>query len=100
MGTVPCIRGNMQRPEKFLPVFRTSMGFVCLAYLAVMLAGYWGYGNFVQDNVVQSMMFSPAGPHEAFEQSSSATPSASRQRPHPVGALMAVLVTVYLLLGF
>merc|ERR1719453_2903287 len=74
------------------------MALVCLAYLAVMLVGYWGYGNFVQDNVVQSMMFPPTGPEDAF--ASGPRPPRLGQEPSSVGTVMALLVTTYLLLGF
>ena len=88
----------MQRPAEFLPAFRAAMCVVCLAYLAVMFFGYWGYGNFVQANVVQSMMFSPGSPREAFEKER--VSGVEVRQPSALGTLMAVLVTIYLLLGF
>jgi hypothetical protein len=67
-------------------------------YLAVMLLGYWGYGNFVQHNVVDSMMFPPRTPEEAlYNQGPEARENSGI---NPIGVLMAVLVTTYLFLGF
>jgi len=103
MGTVPVIRGSMRRTSEFPLAFRTAMTLVSATYLSVMLLGYWGYGNFVQDNVVQSMIFTPASPLQAFRVADIGPGIALHaHRPHfdILGTIMAVLVTTYLLLGF
>jgi len=103
MGTVPVIRGSMRRTSEFPLAFRTAVTLVSATYISVMLLGYWGYGNFVQDNVVHSMIFTPASPREAFRVADIGTDialHAHRPRVNILGTLMAVLVTTYLLLGF
>jgi hypothetical protein len=98
MGTVPCIRGQMKKKDEFLPAFQLALMIVFGMYLAVMLLGYWGYGNFVQHNVVDSMMFPPRTPEEAlYNQGPEARENSGI---NPIGVLMAVLVTTYLFLGF
>lgn len=97
MGTVPCIRGQMKDPQEFLPAFQSALSIVLAMYLAVMFLGYWGYGNYVQHNVVDSMMFPPQTLKDAL--------SMQRLEEHdmtenPIGIIMAVLVTTYLFLGF
>lgn len=98
VGTVPCIRGQMKDPTDFLPAFHLSLWIVLAMYWAVMLSGYWGYGNFVQHNVVDSMMFPPRTPQEAMD--SQETQARDNVVSNPIGVLMAVLVTTYLFLGF
>jgi len=97
MGTVPCIRGQMKDPNDFLPAFQSALTIVLTMYLAVMFLGYWGYGNYVQHNVVDSMMFPPRTLKDAL--------SIQRLEGHdmmenPIGIIMAILVTTYLFLGF
>lgn len=99
MGTVPCIRGQMHDTQQFLPAFRRAMAIVFCMYVAVMLLGYWGYGNYVQHNVVDSMMFPPATPHQA-RMSDRKDLGSDRRQGRPFGIVMAVLVTIYLFLSF
>jgi len=99
MGTVPCIRGQMHDKQQFLPAFRLAMSIVFCMYLAVMLLGYWGYGNYVQHNVVDSMMFPPMTPEEARKAEQGELPH-GHGGGRPVGIIMAVLVTLYLFLSF
>lgn len=97
MGTVPCIRGQMKDPTEFLPAFQTSLVIVLGMYLAVMFLGYWGYGNYVQHNVVNSMMYPPRTLDEAL---SFQGLEEHDMIQNPIGIIMAVLVTTYLFLGF
>merc|ERR1712062_309200 len=75
------------------------MAIVFCMYVAVMLLGYWGYGNYVQHNVVDSMMFPPATPHQA-RMSDRKELGSDRHQGRPFGIVMAVLVIIYLFLSF
>eukprot|EP00928_Gymnodinium_smaydae_P071500 TRINITY_DN5505_c0_g1_i2.p1 TRINITY_DN5505_c0_g1~~TRINITY_DN5505_c0_g1_i2.p1 ORF type:complete len:497 (-),score=65.56 TRINITY_DN5505_c0_g1_i2:295-1785(-) len=67
-GNVPSIMVEMRDPSEMPKALRFSLG-ICLAiYLCVMLMGHYGYGNFVQDNLLDSMTRSPANAQEAFTQ--------------------------------
>jgi len=98
MSTVPNIRGEMKDKKNFLTAFQISIAIVCVMYLCVMVTGYWGYGNFVKENVVQSMMFAPKGPDEAFAEKRKV--HTADLSSHILGRLMAFLVSIYLFLGF
>jgi len=98
ISTVPTLRAEMQNTKEFLFAFRVTIAIVCVAYICVMISGYWGYGNFVQDNVVQSMMFAPKSPEEALaEKREVGTPSVSSAL---LARAMAVLMTTYLFPSF
>lgn len=108
MGTVPSIRGQMQDPHAFPTAFRTAIAVVFVVYMAVMTIGYYGYGNYVQDNVVSSMMH----PHLAIIQLDGTEDHKHSKQKHAakswmeellhnaLGTLMAGLVSTYLLIGF
>jgi amino acid permease len=65
MGNVPSIIDEMKNKHKFKRSFRVGLGSVMLLYIAIMLMGYYAYGNFIQPNIVNSMKFHPA----TFEES-------------------------------
>jgi len=65
MGNVPSIIDEMKNKHKFKRSFRVGLGTVMILYIAIMLMGYYAYGNFIQPNIVNSMQFHPA----TFEES-------------------------------
>merc|ERR1711865_880587 len=99
-GTVPTIRGQMQNQSEFPSAFRTTIGIVLVLYVAVMLCAYYGYGNFVKDNVVQSMVQFPRSLDEAHDSIKNGDSDFTGERSPFVGNSMAVMVTINLILSF
>lgn len=100
VGTVPSIRAQMSDPRDFLPAFRIAVSIVFFVYVAVMMSGYWGYGNNVKHNVVHSMMFPPESPCGRDGMHDKANTTLHRGNYTWIGVTMASLVSIYLLLGF
>jgi len=98
MGTVPSIRGQMQDRKEFLNAFRLAISVVFVVYLMVMSIGYYGYGNYVEDNVVASMMH----PHvvKMEHQTSSNSEDHPKKGLSVLGTFMTLLVSTYLFIGF
>eukprot|EP00928_Gymnodinium_smaydae_P058856 TRINITY_DN4205_c1_g2_i1.p1 TRINITY_DN4205_c1_g2~~TRINITY_DN4205_c1_g2_i1.p1 ORF type:complete len:538 (-),score=65.72 TRINITY_DN4205_c1_g2_i1:309-1793(-) len=65
-GNVPSVLCEMRDPSQMPRALRTSLAFCLSLYLCIMLVGHYGYGNFVQDNLLDSMSRSPANAEEAF----------------------------------
>jgi len=65
-GNVPSVLCEMKNPMEFPKAYRTAMGIVTTLYMLVMGCGYWGYGQFMQDDIVESMTRFPANGQEAF----------------------------------
>lgn len=65
-GNVPTILCEMRDQTEFKFAFRTAMLAVGLIYALVMGCGYYGYGEFMQPDIIKSMASSPADKHEAF----------------------------------
>lgn len=65
-GSVPAILCEMRDPTEFKFAFRTAMLVVGLIYVLVLGCGYYGYGEFMQPDIIKSMASSPADKHEAF----------------------------------
>jgi len=59
MGNIPAIASEMRHPWKFPRALRLSLTLVFALYLGVTLIGYWGYGNTIQSNILNSMSRSP-----------------------------------------
>jgi len=100
VGTVPSIRGQMTNTKDFVPAFRVAIAIVFLVYMAVMFAGYWGYGNMVDNNVVHSMMSPPTFPCNRHGTRSGHEVAQNNGSASCIGVIMALLVSTYLLLGF
>jgi len=112
VGTVPCVRGQMQKPEEFMGAFRSAISVVVTVYTAVMLSAYYGYGSSVQDNVIDSMMSPVHTPCEAGLHDGRRLDECFAMEGRPIfisplglcnsyiGILMSVLMTTYLFLGF
>jgi len=60
MGNIPVVASEMRHPEKFPRALRMSLALVTFLYAGVTTIGYWGYGNFIQSNILNSMGQSPA----------------------------------------
>ena len=56
----------MKQPEQFPRALYAANLPSGALYLAVMLAGYYGYGAFINQDIVESMTYSPANLDEAF----------------------------------
>lgn len=65
-GNVPSVLCEMKDPMEFPKAFKVAMCSVGGIYLAVMCAGYYGYGNFMQSDIVDSMSSFPVDQAEAF----------------------------------
>eukprot|EP00928_Gymnodinium_smaydae_P069006 TRINITY_DN5234_c0_g2_i2.p1 TRINITY_DN5234_c0_g2~~TRINITY_DN5234_c0_g2_i2.p1 ORF type:complete len:467 (+),score=55.01 TRINITY_DN5234_c0_g2_i2:81-1403(+) len=65
-GNVPSVLCEMQDPSQMPKALRFALTFCLSLYLCIMLLGHYGYGNFVQDNLLDSMSRSPANAEEAF----------------------------------
>lgn len=58
-GNVPSILCEMKDQRKFPLAFKTAMTTVFVIYAAVMGVGYWGYGQFIQPDIVKSLTSFP-----------------------------------------
>lgn len=67
-------------------------------YLAVLFLGYGGYGDYVQHDVVDSMMFPPRSLRVAQHHQKAEDEHSMMQ--NPIGIIMAVIVPTCLFLGF
>jgi amino acid permease len=65
-GNVPSVLCKMKDPMQFPLAFKTAMISVGLIYLAVMGCGYYGYGEFMQANIIESLTSFPANQSQAF----------------------------------
>merc|ERR1712048_687929 len=57
---------EMKKPEEFPFAFKTAMSVVMIIYMLVMACGYYGYGEFIQDDIIKSLTSLPANANEAF----------------------------------
>eukprot|EP00972_Heterocapsa_arctica_P013722 2024425-Heterocapsa_arctica.AAC.1 len=51
-GSVPCVLCEMQDPSEFPFAYRTAMMVVFGIYMCVMCCGYYGYGEFMQPDLL------------------------------------------------
>ncbi|CAK8997882.1 Amino acid transporter AVT1C (AtAvt1C) [Durusdinium trenchii] len=65
---VPAIIRDMRTPQHFPRALNGALAICGLLYLGVMLCGYYGYGNFIRDDIVESLGQSPATFEEAMHQ--------------------------------
>jgi len=65
-AVVPAVLQEMKQPEQFPRALYAANLTSGALYLAVMLAGYYGYGAFINQDIVESMTYSPANLDEAF----------------------------------
>jgi len=66
-GYTASVLCEMKDPMKFPMAFKTAMLIVGVFYMGVMLIGYYGYGGFMQNDIIASLSSFPANEHEAFE---------------------------------
>jgi len=66
-GNVPSILCEMKDPMEFPFAYKTAMTIVLLVYLAVMCCGYYGYGDFMQPDIVKSLSSFPATEEQALD---------------------------------
>jgi len=67
MSSITPVVNEMKRPRKFPKALKMSLTIVCGGYMSVMVIGYWAWGNFMQDNIVETMSRMPANATQAFE---------------------------------
>ena len=60
------LKQDMKQPEQFPRAMFAAIATCGSLYLTVMLCGYYGYGTFISQDIVQSMTYSPANFNEAF----------------------------------
>merc|ERR1719254_321144 len=65
-ANVPSIACEMKDPMQFPLALKSAMGVIATVYLLVMGAGYYGYGEFTQADIVDSLTYFPANEAEAF----------------------------------
>lgn len=67
IGNVPSVLCEMKDPMQFPLAFKTALCIVGGLYLVVMGAGYYGYGEFIQSDIVDSLTSFPANQTQAFQ---------------------------------
>eukprot|EP00930_Biecheleria_cincta_P097690 TRINITY_DN89392_c0_g1_i1.p1 TRINITY_DN89392_c0_g1~~TRINITY_DN89392_c0_g1_i1.p1 ORF type:complete len:365 (+),score=55.05 TRINITY_DN89392_c0_g1_i1:84-1178(+) len=96
-ANVPSVLCEMEHPDHFPRVMRSAMTLVVLVYMAVMTCGYYGYGQFIQNDVIESMERAPANFEQAFQGSyANWTGPSSKLCGRIVSALLIVKCTVCL----
>lgn len=65
---VPPIVRDMYKPESFSWALNAALLTCGILYLGVMLCGYYGYGSFISEDIVESMSRSPNSWEEAMSQ--------------------------------
>ncbi|CAJ1461090.1 unnamed protein product [Effrenium voratum] len=73
----PPLIQDMAKPERFPRALSCALLTCAILYIAVMLCGYYGYGNFIQENVVANMHLFPASSEEALRPASTWTGSSA-----------------------
>ena len=63
---VPAILQDMEKPKEFPRAMYGAVVTCGSLYLAVMLCGYHGYGDFIRQDIVRSMTYSPGTFEEAL----------------------------------
>lgn len=66
VGNVPSVLCEMREPMHFPFAFKVAMGAIAVIYMAVMCTGYYGYGTFMQPDIVKSLTSFPGNENEAF----------------------------------
>lgn len=52
--SIPTVKAQMEKPKELPKALNRSFTICTLVNLGGMILGYWGFGNFVSDNVLQS----------------------------------------------
>lgn len=65
---VPPIVRDMSKPQNFSWALNAALLTCGILYLGVMLCGYYGYGSFISEDIVESMSRSPGSWEEAMSQ--------------------------------
>eukprot|EP00928_Gymnodinium_smaydae_P018103 TRINITY_DN16889_c0_g1_i1.p1 TRINITY_DN16889_c0_g1~~TRINITY_DN16889_c0_g1_i1.p1 ORF type:complete len:400 (-),score=40.41 TRINITY_DN16889_c0_g1_i1:145-1344(-) len=65
-ANVPSVLCEMKDPAQFPFAFGAALLIVGFVYMAVMGCGYYGYGEFMQEDIVNSLTSFPANETEAF----------------------------------
>uniref|UniRef100_A0A7S2IY42 Amino acid transporter transmembrane domain-containing protein n=1 Tax=Zooxanthella nutricula TaxID=1333877 RepID=A0A7S2IY42_9DINO len=65
-GNVPSVLCEMKDPAQFPLAFKTAMAIVVVIYASVMGVGYYGYGQFIQPDIIYSLTSFPADHDQAF----------------------------------
>eukprot|EP00928_Gymnodinium_smaydae_P058619 TRINITY_DN417_c0_g1_i2.p1 TRINITY_DN417_c0_g1~~TRINITY_DN417_c0_g1_i2.p1 ORF type:complete len:522 (-),score=80.10 TRINITY_DN417_c0_g1_i2:166-1497(-) len=65
-ANIPSVLREMRDPSEMPKALRTALATCLCIYLCIMLIGHYGYGNFVQGNLLDSMMRAPVDAEEAF----------------------------------
>jgi len=96
-GNVPSVLCEMKDPMQFPLAFKSAMGIIGVIYMCVMLTGYYGYGEFLQGDLIASLTSFPGSAHEALH-----VPYTEWTGPKaPVlDAVMSSLLFVKLVIGF
>eukprot|EP00434_Breviolum_minutum_P001520 symbB.v1.2.001339.t1/scaffold73.1/size366217/3 len=93
---VPPIIRDMAQPERFIGALNAALVTCGSLYLAVMLCGYYGYGNFISNDLVESMSISPSSFDEAMLVEATEWTGPQRLR---LRVLMSVLILVNIILS-
>mmetsp|Transcript_99998 Transcript_99998/g.137625 ORF Transcript_99998/g.137625 Transcript_99998/m.137625 type:complete len:493 (-) Transcript_99998:226-1704(-) len=67
VSNVPSVLCEMKDPKEFPKAWKVTITAVSIIYVIVMCAGYYGYGAFMQPNIVLSMSSFPANQQQAME---------------------------------
>lgn len=65
-ANVPSVLSEMKDPHEFPFALKSAVFTVVILYTVIMAVGYYAYGDFMQDDLVQSLTVFPASLHEAF----------------------------------
>merc|ERR1719215_1871867 len=65
-GGVPAVLCEMKDPMQFPLAIKSAMAMIAATYLMVMGAGYYGYGEFIQSDIINSLTLFPANQAQAF----------------------------------
>jgi len=66
VANLPSVAGAMAEPAEFPWVYKANISITTVLNLCVMLAGHYGWGSFLQDSIVDSMMYNPASYEESL----------------------------------
>jgi len=95
-GNVPSVMCEMKDPMQFPLALKTAMGMVGMIYLMVMGACFYGYGEFTQSDIVDSLSYFPANQFQAFNEPFRKWTGGSAA---VLGNVMSVLLLVKLAIG-
>jgi len=94
-GSVPAILCEMKNPKQMKRVLTTAVTTIVVLYLIVMGCGYYGYGQYIQDDIVDNMMRLPTNETQAFKSFSHWTGAHAEL----IGDVVSVLLIVKLVIA-